>query len=171
MNPQTESTPKGTTMKIDTSATDEAVVIMSHTFNAPRDLVWAAFTDPKHVVRWYGGHGFENPVCEMDVRPGGIWRHVMRTPDGVDRPLEFVFVEVKKPERLVWQDSDHGKRPPGGPPTCQRVVTLEDLGKRTKWTLVARFNTLAERDFAVKMGFTRVIEQGAERLDEVVKGL
>jgi len=158
-------------MHVDASSVEEPIVIMSHLFNAPRELVWAAFTDPKHVVKWYGGHGFENPSCEMDVRPGGLWRHVMRTPDGVDRPLEFVFLEVNKPEKLVWQDTDHGKRPAGGPPTCIRTVTLEAVGKQTRWTLVSRFNSFAERDFSVGMGFTRVITQGAERLDSLVQSL
>src|SRR5262245_54420869 len=103
--------------KVEASSVDEAVVVMTRTFDAPREKVWAAFTDPKHVSKWYGGHGFSNPVCEMDVRPGGLWRHVMRTPDGHEFEMDFVFIEVVKPKRLVWQSASHGERRQGGPPT------------------------------------------------------
>lgn len=156
---------------IDASSVTEAIVVISGTFNAPRDIVWAAFTDPKHVVHWYGGHGFSNPVCEMDVRPGGAWHHVMRTPDGTDHTLDFVYVEVKKPEKLVWQNKDYGKSLPGQPPNRHMTVTLDEVGGRTKWTLVARFDSFEDRDTSVKMGFARMIEQGSEKLDDLVKGL
>ncbi len=158
-------------INVEASSVDEAVIVMSRVFDAPREVVWAAFTDPKHVVRWYGGHGFSNPVCEMDVRPGGLWRHVMRTPDGVDYPMEFVFVEVTKPEKLVWQSADHGKGKPGGHPTPLMTVTLEEDGKQTKWTLVARFASMAERAFAVQMGFATVLGQGTEKFNDLVKTL
>jgi uncharacterized protein YndB with AHSA1/START domain len=157
-------------INIDASSAHEAVIIMDRMFDAPREVVWAAFTDPKHVVKWYGGHGFSNPVCEMDVRPGGRWRHVMRTPDGKEFSMEFVFVDVVRPEKISWQNVDHGQRS-SGPPTCLNIVTFEDHGTRTKWKLVAHFNSIAERDFATKMGFTEMISQGSERLNDVAKAL
>jgi uncharacterized protein YndB with AHSA1/START domain len=157
-------------MNIETSSTIEPVVVMTRTFDAPREKVWAAFTDPKHVVHWYGGHGFSNPVCEMDVRPGGHWRHVMRTPDGHEFEMRFVFVEVVKPEKLVWQSEDYGKRK-AGPPACIMTVTLEEAGHRTKWTLVSRFESVAARDAALASGFTTMIEQGSEKLNDIVRKL
>jgi uncharacterized protein YndB with AHSA1/START domain len=149
---------------------DEAVIVMTRTFDAPREVVWTAFTTPKHVAKWYGGHAFGNPVCEMDVRPGGLWRHVMRTPDGSEYKMEFVFVEVVKPERLVWKNARDGKPPPGLL-NVLNTVTLEEAGAKTKWTLVARFDSLAERDIAVKKGFSSVITEGSEKLNEIVKAL
>lgn len=69
---------------------------------APRENVWAAWTDPKQMAAWWGPKGFTNPVCEMDVRPGGrIWI-VMRAPDGSDHPMGGEFREVEAPERLVF---------------------------------------------------------------------
>jgi uncharacterized protein YndB with AHSA1/START domain len=158
-------------MHVDASSATDPVIVMARVFDAPRDIVWAAFTDPKHVVKWFGGHGFSSPVCEMDVRPGGIWRHVMRSPNGNDFTMEFVFIEVVKPEKLSWQHTDHGKRPPGGPPTVFNTVTFEDAGKKTNWKLVSRFSTTADRDFAVKMGHAEMISQGSEKLEELVKEL
>lgn len=157
-------------MQIDASNVDEAVIVMTRTFDAPRALVWEAFTNPKHVARWYGGKYFSNPRCEMDVRPGGTWRHVMRTPDGNDFALEFVYLEVKKPERLVWQHKDHGKRT-SGPPTSHMTVTLEDLGDKTRWTLVARFNSVAERDLVMTTGYTTIIGEGCDKLNDIAKEL
>ena len=83
------------------TVTDDAVIVMSRVYEAPRDLVWAAITQPRHVARWWGGPGFSNPVCEMDVRKGGAWTHVMRFPDGHELHMDFVFVEVDPPRRLV----------------------------------------------------------------------
>lgn len=155
-----------TKMKVDVPAVDP-VIIMERTFDAPRDLVWDALTDPKQVAKWYGGYGFENPVCEMDVRPGGRWRHVMRTPDGVDHELEFVFVEVVKPEKLVWRTA-------GAPGRFGRhhdnvmTVTLEVAGRQTNWRLVTRFESIADRDAALEVGFTSVLAEGAEKLNGLV---
>ncbi len=158
-------------MKIDVDppSVEEAVLVMRRTFDAPRELVWTTLTDPKHVAKWYGGRGFENPVCEMDVRPGGLWRHVMRTPDGAEFKMEFVFVEVVKPEKLVWKNVDHGKH--GGPHDNLMTVTLEEAGRQTKWKLVARFTSLADRDAALRMGFTTVLSEGTEKFNDLVKAL
>lgn len=153
------------------NAAEEPILVMTRTFDAPRDLVWAAFTDPKHVARWFGGHGFETTLCEMDVRPGGIWKHVMRMPGGAELVMEVVFLEVVKPERLVWQHVDHGKRADSAHPTSHMTVTLEAVGKRTKWTLVTRFNSLAEREAANRIGFAGVIEQGTEKLEALLRTL
>ncbi len=151
-------------VSVEANSVTEAVILMSRMFDAPRDLVWDTMTDPKHVSQWWGGHGFTNPVCEMDVRPGGKWHHVMRTPDGQEFTFNFVFVEVVRPERLVWQDEKHGKGAAGGPPTCVNIVTFEDHGQQTKWKLVARFNSIAERDMAAKMGFSEMISVSTDRL-------
>lgn len=141
---------------------DEAVVVVSRTFDAPRPLVWQAFTDPAHVSQWYGGHGFTNPTVEMDVRPGGLWRHTMRAPNGYEFSYTLVFVEVTEPEKLVWTNAEPPV--PGGPPSSLNTNTFEDLGEQTKWTLVAAFKSLSDRDLSIQMGFGGMVEQGAERL-------
>lgn len=141
-----------------------AEIAMSRIYDAPRELVWRAMTDPKHVARWWGGPGFTNPVCEMDVRPGGAWHHVMRFPDGHELDMHFVFVEVERPRRLMWR-SANPTPDRVGPPDSVIDVTLEDLGgTRTFWTMVARFSSLAERNAALAMGFTGPIEASGNRL-------
>ena len=81
-------------------AVGETTIVMSRVYDAPRELVWQAMTQAKHIRRWWGGPGFSNPVCEMDVRPGGLWHHVMRFPDGHELRLEFVFSRSNR--RAVW---------------------------------------------------------------------
>ncbi len=148
---------------------DEPIIVMKRIYAAPRALVWTAMTEPEHVREWWGGPGFTNPVCEMDVHPGGRWKHVMRFPDGHELRMEFVFLEVEPPSHLVWQHADHGKRKQG-PPTCVTTVTLDELDdEKTRWTMVARFNSMAERGSALEIGFTRPIEASGERLIEYLK--
>jgi uncharacterized protein YndB with AHSA1/START domain len=158
------------TVQLDGTRKDHAVILMTHTLDAPRELVWEAFTNPRHVRHWYGGDGFQNPVCEMDVRPGGHWNHVMRTPDGSEHPLHFVFVEVARPQRLVWESRVPGEEP-GGKASARNTLELEDLGRRTGVRFEARFSTLAERDAAMKFGFAPILTQGVMRMVELLRTL
>lgn len=158
------------TFQIDAQSPAEAIIVMSRTFDAPREKVWAALTTPEHAKRWFGGVGFVNPVCEMDVRPGGIWHHVMRTPDGMEFAMDMIYVEVVRPERLVWHNVNYGKDLPG-PPLSHNTVTLTDLGDRTGWQMEARFVSFADRDAAMAIGFGDTLRQGCERMNEVVRAL
>lgn len=157
------------TMHVD-NPSGQPLIIMTRTFDAPRELVWTAFTDPKHVTKWYGGNAFAGQVREMDVRQGGIWRHTMPLSDGAEIELEFVYVEVVRPEKLVWKNSaDKPLRP--GMLNVVNTVTLEEAGQKTKWKLIARFDSIADRDLAMNRGFTRVITAGSETLNDIVRTL
>jgi uncharacterized protein YndB with AHSA1/START domain len=155
---------------IDAARTVEPVIMMSRMFDAPIEKVWACFTTPEHVEKWFGGEGFSNKVLEMDVRAGGLWKQVMRVPSGMEFPLEYVYVEVNRPTRLVWQNVDHGKRK-GPPPTNQTAVTLEAQGNRTKWSMVATFSSIADRDIARNMGHAETVAEGCEKFNDLVKTL
>ena len=77
-------------------------VISTRIFHAPRELVFRAWTDPKHLARWWGPKGFTNTFQEFDLNPGGHWRFVMHAPNGMDWPNHSVFVEIEKPVRIVF---------------------------------------------------------------------
>jgi uncharacterized protein YndB with AHSA1/START domain len=155
---------------IDVSNLDQPVIVIEREFDAPRDLVWSVITDPAQVAIWYGGQGFTNPVCEMDVRPGGEWRHVMQTPGGTRYAFTSVFEAVEPPERLVWRTlKDPDRDPP--PPTSLNTITLEARGERTLWKLVTLFDSLADRALAAKMGFAHVITQGLDRMADYLRRL
>lgn len=142
---------------------DAPVIVMSRTYDAPQALVWDAITKAEHVKEWWGGPGFTNPVCEMDVRPNGTWKHVMRFPDGYELAMSFVFTAVEKAHLLAWQHADHGTRKEG-PPTCAMTATLEAQGEKTRWKLVARFSSMEDRAAAQAIGFTKPIEASGVRL-------
>lgn len=75
---------------------------LTRTFDAPRQRVWKAWTDPAQVAEWWGPNGFTNTVDEIEVRQGGVWRFVVHGPDGADFHNEFVYDEIVEPERLVY---------------------------------------------------------------------
>ena len=115
--------------------TSDREIVIARVFDAPRDLVFETFTDPKHVPSWWGPKGFTTTVHEMDVRPGGVWRHTMHGPDGVDYPNETVFIEVVKPERIVYSHSG-GKQ---GDPDAQfqATWTFQEQDGKTKVSMQA----------------------------------
>ncbi|MDE3172644.1 MAG: SRPBCC domain-containing protein [Gemmatimonadota bacterium] len=137
--------------------TDRDIVIIRE-FDAPRPLVWDAWTRPEHLARWWGPRVFTNPVCELDVRPGGRFRIVMRAPDGTDYPMSGVYREVVPPERLVytndlsgqpeaWMDMLNDARgTPRGTPVDDSVVTVTFVERegRTTVTISTRFASAAE---------------------------
>ncbi|MFN8533402.1 MAG: SRPBCC domain-containing protein [Dehalococcoidia bacterium] len=82
-----------------------AEVTLTRSLTAPPDLVWRAWTDPDQLAAWWGPHGFDAPVCEIDVRPGGALLIQMRAPDGVILPMKARFEEVAPNERLVFRST------------------------------------------------------------------
>jgi uncharacterized protein YndB with AHSA1/START domain len=144
------------------------LILMSRIYDAPRQLVWETLTQAKHVARWWGGAGVTNPVCEMDVRPGGVWRQVMRFADGRELHMRFEFVLVEEPAKLVWRSTEHR---PEGLPSSTITVSLDDVGGRTHWKMVSEFATLADRDRAIAAGFSHPIEMSSEGWSDYLKSL
>lgn len=140
-------------------------LVMTRTFDAPRALVWRAWTDPSHVERWWGPHGFTNPRCEWDARPGGKIHIDMRGPDGTVYPMPGEFHEVVAPDRLVFSSSAVD-----GALEVLTTVTFADEGEKTKMTLEAIVvKATAEAKFALngmREGWTQTLERLAADLDE-----
>ena len=120
---------------------NERTVTLTRLYDAPRELVWRCWTEPKHMAQWWGPKVFTNPVCELDVRPGGrIWI-VMRGPKDTafdkDFPMSGTFHEVKRPERLVFTAVAEDKD--GNPQLrAHTTVTFEDQNGKTKLTVNAK---------------------------------
>lgn len=153
---------------IDFTAVDRPVIVITRDFNAPRQLLWDAITDPRQVAKWYGGPGYTNPVCEMDLRVNGAWHHVMQAPDGTRYTINSIFQEVAAPEKLVWRTLKDPYRHPA-PPTSLNTVTLEARGQQTRWKLVTLFDSIADRDLAAKMGFNQMLSATTDRLAAYLK--
>src|SRR5215210_6810903 len=82
---------------------DAQEIISRRIIDAPRELVFRAFSEPAHLAQWWGPKGFRNTFHEFDLRPGGYWRFIMHGPDGTDYRNECVFIEIVKPERIVFR--------------------------------------------------------------------
>jgi uncharacterized protein YndB with AHSA1/START domain len=131
-------------------------IVTTRVFNAPRELVFQAWTDPDQLVQWWGPKGFTNTFHEFDMRPGGIWRFVMHGPNGVDYQNKSVFVEVVNPERIVF---DHVSGP-----RFQVVATFAEQAGKTTLTFRMRFESAAECD-KVKAFAVEGNEQNFDRLE------
>src|SRR5215470_16562244 len=118
-------------MAANTSADRE--IVITRIVDAPRELVWQAWTEPQHIAPWWGPNGFRTTIHEMNVEVGGVWRFIMHGPDGTDYPNRIVYREIVKPQRLVY---DHAEDKPDPVVDFRTTVTFEELGSgRTKVTL------------------------------------
>jgi uncharacterized protein YndB with AHSA1/START domain len=109
---------------------------ITRVFDAPREVVFQVWTDAKHVGNWWGPRGFTTSKCEIDARPGGDLYIVMRGPDGSEYPMTGKFVEIVKPERIVFM-SEALDRSGNSLFKIRNTITLVAQGQQTKLTLHA----------------------------------
>jgi len=144
-------------------------VTLTRIFDAPRELVWKAWTDPAMLARWWGPHGFTNPRCEADVRAGGKILIHMQAPDGTIFPMTGTFDEVAEPECLVFRAvpvDDNGT----ALLESLTTVTFHDLGGRTKVIVHASAAPLQPVADQMLKGMEAGWSQSLERLAELVAG-
>ncbi len=144
--------------------TTDRELVITRILNAPRDLVFRTWTDPKQVAKWWGPNGFTNTIQEMDVRSGGVWRFIMHGPDGTNYKNKIVFIEVLKPERLVYQ---HVREEETESINFHVTVTFEKQGDKTRLTMRSLFESAAEFERVNKeYGATEGAHQTMDRLEE-----
>jgi uncharacterized protein YndB with AHSA1/START domain len=145
--------------------TADREISLTRRLDAPRELVWRAFTEPEHLIQWWGPDGFTNTFHEIDVRPGGVWRFIMHGPDGTDYDNFVRYLEVVRPERLIF---DHGSSEEEI--MFRAHVTLEDVDGATLVTLRTLFPSRADRDRAIEeYGAIQGGNQTLGRLAEYLK--
>lgn len=149
------------TTTADVSATADREIVLTRDFDAPRELVWEAYTDERHLPHWFGPNGFTLTMYSIDVRPGGMWRYMMHGPDGTDYPNRQVYQEVVRPERLVYL---HGEDVDDDPGAFHVTVTFDDLGGRTRVTQRMVFKNKAQRDGVISFGAIELGQQTMARL-------
>ena len=142
----------------------ERVLVITRVFDAPRELVFKAWTDPRHLMHWMGPRGFKSTVERSELRPGGAYRIHMRGPQDDDHWTQGIFREIDEPERLVmagsWADAE-GK--PTSPETLL-TLTFEDYEGKTRMTLhQAVFESMTARD-AHRGGWNSSFDRLAEYL-------
>jgi uncharacterized protein YndB with AHSA1/START domain len=132
-------------------------IVTTRLIDAPRRLVFKAWTDPDHLARWWGPKGFTNTFHEFDPTPGGMWRFVMHGPDGVDYKNESVFQEVVEPERIVFRHLRPMHR-------FQAIASFADEAGKTGLTWRMVFESVAECQ-KVKSFVVEANEQNLDRLE------
>ena len=146
-------------------------IYITRVFDAPRELLWEAMTNPKHVVNWWGPRGFTTTIETMDFRVGGEWKHTMRGPDGAEYPNHSIFKEIVKPEKIVYSHGGHKK---GGPEVSFiSTWTFDELGKnKSRVSIRMVFADAEKRNFVVKeFGAIEGGKQTLERLAEYTSKL
>ena len=133
-------------------------------FDAPRERVFAVYTDPELIPRWWGPRDTTCVVDRMDARTGGDWRFVMRSPDGSESAFRGTYREVTPPERIVQTFEWSGM--PGY--ASVETAVFEDLGERTRVVTTSIFYTSEERDGMLGSGMEKGLNETYARLDELL---
>ncbi len=153
--------------KLITGSSDREL-ILERIFDAPREGVFKAWTEPERLAEWWGPRGWTLPVCKIDLRPGGVWHYCMRGPNGEESWGKAVYREIVEPSRLVYADAfadAEGNTIPGMP---EMVITIELTEHEGKTTVLSRteFATAAEKQSILDMGVLQGITETWDRLDE-----
>ena len=150
---------------IETKPLAEREVTITRVLHAPRALVFAAWTEPKHLAQWWGPKGFTNPVCEIDARVGGALRIHMRAPDGAVYPMQGIIRELVAPERLVFTNiavDAQGNTLLEG----LTIVTFAEHGGKTKLTLQTSAAGVAAEAAQMLAGMEQGWTESLDRLED-----
>ena len=142
-------------------------IALTRTFDAPRELVFEAWTNPEHVRKWWGHRSATMIVCEADVRPGGSWRYVTREENGMEVPFEGVYQEVTPPERVVHTEIYDVEPFNTGDPGMTTVTFSEEDGTTTVISTTL-FPTREIRDFVIQTGMETGAAESYDRLAELL---
>ena len=147
---------------------DGADLPFERTFDASRDKVCQAFTEPELVPRWWGPHGTTTTVVEMDVRPGGAWRYVSHAADRDDVAFYGEYLEIDPPKRITWtfMFDVEGVGPMGGPET----FTFEEIDGKTKVTSVAHLGSVEALEGSLAGGMVKGAIETWDRLEALLAG-
>jgi uncharacterized protein YndB with AHSA1/START domain len=140
-------------------------LVLERVVDVPPALVWEAWTKPEHIRRWFAPAPWTIVDCEIDLRPGGVFRFVMKSPDGEESPSVGCYLEVIPNERLIWTDALLPGYRPSPNPFFTAVVTLEPRGSGTRYTAMAIHGDEATRKRHEQMGF---YEGWGQTLDQLV---
>ena len=146
-------------------------LVLERDIDVPRELVWAAWTQPEHLRHWFTPAPWTVASCEIDLRPGGIFHTVMRSPEGEEHPNTGCYLEVVPHERLVWTDALLPGYRPSAQPFLTAILTLEARGQGTRYRAVALHRDAAERQRHEEMGFHAGWGKALEQLVAYAKTL
>ena len=144
-------------------------ILMVREFDAPKSLVYKAYTTPELVSRWWPGRRGEMQSCEIDLRVGGKWRYVMRASEGFEVAFHGEFSEIVENERLVNTEVFEGA-PPGSAPALS-IATFEQSEGRTTLSMLMQVESREVRDMIIATGMEGGVQEGMDILEELVREL
>jgi uncharacterized protein YndB with AHSA1/START domain len=136
-------------------------IVITRLFDAPRRLVFEALTDPEHLPLWYGPRGWTLAVCQIDLRPGGAWRFVLRSPEGTAMGMRGVYQEIVPPERLISTESYDDY-----PGESLNTVVLTEADGKTTMTVTVLYPSKEVRDAVLNSGMQKGASETYDRLAE-----
>ncbi len=139
-------------------------LMITRIFDASRELVFKAHTDPSLIPQWWGPSNLTTWIDRMDAVPGGSWRFVQRDAGGHEFAFHGVYHEIRRPERMVETFEYEGV--PGH--VCLNITTLEDIGGKTRLTVHSIFESVEDRDGMVAEGMEQGLDEGYNRLEQLV---
>ena len=145
----------------------EEQILITREFDAPRELVYRAWTEPDLVRRWWHANRGEMTVCDIDLRVGGAWRYVMVTPDGTEVAFHGEFREIAPNERIVQTEVFEGFPDAGAVETLE----FEDLDGRTRVTMLVQHERPEHRDAHVNSGMEDGLQDALDLLEQVAQSL
>jgi uncharacterized protein YndB with AHSA1/START domain len=153
-----------------TTSVDGNQLTITRAFAAPKAIVFAAFTEPDQIVKWWGPKGFTTTVKQMDVQPGGIWHYRMSSPEWGDSWGLATYSDVSPPDRLVYSDafSDAEGTVNQDLPVSVNTVTFHEDGGRTTVTIVTDYATEEDLKKVLEMGVVEGMSSQFDRLDELL---
>jgi uncharacterized protein YndB with AHSA1/START domain len=146
-------------------------LMITRIVDAPRALIWDAWTSPEHLMRWWAPKPWTTPECRIDLRPGGEFYTFMRGPDGAEQDIGGCYLEIVPQERIVFTDTLlAGWRPSASPfLSFTAIIALEDHGAGTKFTARVLHKDEADRARHEEMGFNQGWNTALDQLIEIVK--
>jgi uncharacterized protein YndB with AHSA1/START domain len=149
------------TLKVSTPSDTD--ILMTRIFDAPRDLVWRCITEADLIKQWYGPRGHEMVLCEHDIRVGGAWRNVSRTPGGKTVGFRGIYKEITPTTRLVSTESFDDF-----PGDSLVTITLAEQAGKTTFQLLASYPSKEVRDIVLASGMEHGAAESYDRLNELV---
>jgi uncharacterized protein YndB with AHSA1/START domain len=146
-------------------------LVLTRVIDVPRRLVWKAWTEPEHLKKWWSPAPVRTTECEMDLRPGGVFRTLMVGPDGTKYPTSGIFLEVVEQERIAFTDALEAGFRPAQNPFFSAIITLEEHEGGTRYTARALHKNQEDRDKHEEMGFHQGWGKALEQLVAVAQQL
>jgi uncharacterized protein YndB with AHSA1/START domain len=144
-------------------------LVVERTFDAPRELVFDAWTTCEHLMKWWGTRTYPMSQCKLDLRPGGVWHYCLRGPNGEEAWGKATYDEIARPERLAFTDAFSNAQGDTVPPETKMTITFDDAGGKTRMLGRSKYRSLADLENVLEMGVEQGMSESLDMLEEFLR--